>query len=302
MSKILDSNDRKKLITDRDGGLSPTELKKKYGFTDDRTLKKHIQLGELEQEARSIKNDILREALREHLNEIRDLIAQLQGTVTLPLIFEVSSVTTPRRDSFESGDLFAGVKEHLPNATFWRNYASWNAKLENFTTRYEQLKKDIEDEAANWGAQRVVTKTFALPVLKRLHGKLSGETNFRHMFSKSQTRESAHQKVIREFEILSVDGYDVVEADNALAFRDRYQSLSDRIAGSEEAVELVNLFLNLKEAGQAIEEDIRLFLLRRDYILYNCRFCPGQHGLLLSKKTKLATAKKLSKIEKGKIK
>ena len=126
---------------------------------------------------------------------------------------------------------------------------------------------------------------------------LAGKKFRLHAFDQSLHRESVQNKVIREFEILSVDGYDVLEASDALACQSYYQDLSDRIAGSRNAAKLIKEYNALQEAGTVIDEDIRIILNRRDYIIYNCKLCPGQTGLL-SKHTKLATPKKLSKITK----
>jgi len=85
---------------------------------------------------------------------------------------------------------------------------------------------------------------------------------------------------------LSIDGYDVLQADDALAYRDQYRELSDRTISNTEAGKLVNQYKYLQEAGAFIDEYMRIMLLRRDYIIYNCKLCPGQTGLLLSKTAK----------------
>ena len=300
MAKKIQYSDRKKLIEARNFGSTDAELKQLLKIRDNRTLTRHLKLGELEEEARSVKVAIIKDALTGHFNEIRELIEQLQKTVRLPLIYEVSAITVSQRDDFEHNDLFKAIKKHIPSATLWRKYATWNDKLREFVHGYEQLVKEMEIEGSKWGKIRIVTKTFSTPILKRLHDKLIGRDDQKHMFDKSTDRESKQKIIVRQFEVLSVDGFDVLQADDTLAYRDRYQELSDRTIASTEAGKLVNQYKDLQEAGVIIDEYIRIILLRRDYIMYNCKLCPGQTGLRLSKNMNLATRKKLSKTAKEK--
>jgi hypothetical protein len=280
MAKRLQYSDRKKLIEARNQGLSDAEIKRRFGFTDDRTLKRHLRLGEQEEEARSVKIEILKDALTSHLAEIRRLMEQWRSTVVVPLIYEVPLETVSQTLFFESDALFGSLKEHVPSPTLWRNHADWHNKLQEFVNGYEQLKKDMEEEAGKWGILRLVAKSFPTPILKRLHEKIMGQERKAHGFEKSVERIYLERKRVREFEILFVDGLKTVEANDALAYRDQYQALSDRIVGSTTAAHLINQYNDLKATGTKIDEYLRQILLRRDYIMYTCKLCPGQTRLL----------------------
>lgn len=278
MSKIMDYYARKKLIADRDGGLTHSALKDKYGITDDRTLKKHLMLAEQEEEARAVKFSILKDALTGHLNEIRALIEQLQSTVKVPLIYEIFANTVAKRDSLESNELFSAIKAHIPAPALWRNYATWNDQLQEFVTEYEQLKIAIQKEAADWLVRRVVTETFSIPVERRLHDKLMGQKITIHQFNTGYNRETMQRKPGKEYEILAVDGFAIVEADDVSSYRDQYQSLSDHFIDSAEADKLVSQYKALNDEGNKIDKSIRMILRRRDYIIYQCKWCPAQIG------------------------
>lgn len=280
MAKRLQYSDRKKLIEARNEGLPDAEIKRRFGFTDDRTLKRHLRLGEQEEEARSVKIEILKDALTSHLAEIRRLMEQWRSTVVVPLIYEVPLETVSQTRLFESDALFGSLKEHVPSPTLWRNHAIWHNKLQEFVNGCEQLRKDMEEEAGKWGILRLVTKSFSTPILKRLHEKIMGQEPKAHGFEKSVEHIYLERKRVREFEILFVDGLKTVEANDALAYRDQYQALSDRIAGSTTAADLINQYNDLKSAGTKIDEYLRQILIRHDYIMYTCKLCPGQTRLL----------------------
>lgn len=76
-----------------------------------------------------------------------------------------------------------------------------------------------------------------------------------------------------------VDGHEVLEATEGLAYTEQYKALSDRILKSELANNLVVMFSELKALEPKIRDSLREALLKRDYIMYTCRFCPGQPRL-----------------------
>ncbi|MCJ7744623.1 MAG: hypothetical protein MUO99_08745 [Dehalococcoidales bacterium] len=280
MAKRLQYSGRKEMIKDRNRGLTDTEIKSKFGITDDRTLKRHLRLGEQEEEARSVKIEILKDALTSHLAEICRLMEQWRRAVMVPLIYEISNETVSQTHRFESDALFGSLKEHVPSPTLWRRYGIWRNQLQTFVTEYEQLKQAVEEEAGKWGISRLFKESPSAPILKRLNEKVKGREPKAHGFEKSVEHEYVHGKAVREFEILLVDGLTTVEANDALPYQAKYQELSDRIAGSTTAADLINQYNDLKSAGTKIDEYLWQILVRHDYIMYTCKLCPGQTRLL----------------------
>jgi len=280
MAKRLNYSDRKKLIEARDKGLTDAEIKAQFGFIDDRTLKRHLRLAEHEQEARSVKIEILKDALASHLAEVRSLIEQWQSIITVPLMYEVFPETASRARPLESNPLFKSLKEHVPSPTLWRNYAIWINKLKEYINGCEKLKQDRVGEAGKWGELRPVAKSFFKPILKRLHENVVGEKPKAHGFEKRVEYIDIEGRPVPEYEILVVDGLKTIEANDVLAYKNQYQAFSDQVMGSEIGSNLINQYNDIKVLGQKIAEFLREVLLRRDFIMYSCKLCPGQTKLL----------------------
>lgn len=282
MSKRLTYSDRKKMLEARDKGLTTTQIKAQFGFTDDRTLKRHLRLAEQEQEARLVKVEILKDALASHLAEIRGLIEQWQSIVTVPAIHKVSPDIIPRTRHTESNPLFNSLKEHVPSPTLWRNYAIWDNKLKEYINGCEKLMRDIEEEAGKWGKIRRLTESFSEPILKRLHEKAVKEEPkaHTHRFEKRIEYIDVEGSPVPEYEMLVVDGSKTIEANDALAYEGQYQALSDQVMGSEVGASLIGRFNDLKALEQKMYVSLQEILLRSDYIMYTCKLCPGQAKLL----------------------
>jgi len=281
MPKRLNYSDRKKMLEARDKGLTTTQIKAQFGFTDDRTLKRHLRLAEQEQEARLVKVEILKDALASHLAGIRSLIEQWQSVLTVPPIQEVSPEIITRMRHIESNPLFNSLKEHLPSPTLWRNYAIWDNKLKEYINGCEKLMRDIEEEAGKWEKVRRVNGSFSEPILKRLHENAVGkEPKAQHRFEKRVEYRDKQGRPVPEFETLVVDGTKTIEANDALAYGGQYEVLSDQVLGSEVGASLIGRFNDLKALEQKMYVSLQEILLRSDYIMYTCKLCPGQAKLL----------------------
>ena len=135
-------------------------------------------------------------------------------------------------------------------------------------------------EAGKWGKLRPVAKSFSEPILKRLHEKVVGEKPKAHGFEKRAEYINVEGKPIPEYEILVVDECKTLEATDALAYKSQYEALSDQTVGSEIGANLINRYNELEALGQKITKFLREISLRRDYIMYTCKLCPGQTTLL----------------------
>jgi hypothetical protein len=280
MAKRLVYSDRKKLIEAREKGVTDAGIKAQFGFTDDRTLKRHLRLAEQEQEARSVKIEILKDALASHLAEIRGLIEKWQNIIAVPLIYRVAQETSSREHPIESNPLFSSLKEHIPSPTLWRNYAIWADKRKEYLSACEKLRHEMIAEAEKWGTLRLVTPSFSEPIFKRLQEKVEGQKSKVHVFEKRIEYINVQGKPIPEYEILVVDGLKTLEAIDALAYETQYKTLSDQIVGSEVAANLIVGYNELEALGGKITKFLLEISLRRDYIMYSCKLCPGQTRLL----------------------
>jgi len=61
----------------------------------------------------------------------------------------------------------------------------------------------------------------------------------------------------------------------------QYQDYSEILLAGETGTNLVALFIELKnDLEPKIKDSLQEILLRRDYIMYTCKLCPGQPRLL----------------------
>ncbi len=119
------------------------------------------------------------------------------------------------------------------------------------------------------------------PILKRLTDEAQGKQPKPHSYNKEvyYYREE-HGEKTPEKETLLVDGIETLEATDALACERLYRTLSDNTLNSETAIKMINCFNQLEALMPKVHESLQEILLRRDYIMYTCRMCPGQPRLL----------------------
>lgn len=277
MPRKLTYSDRKRMIEARDKGSTAAQIKGQFGFKDDRTLSRHMKLAEHEQEARSVRVEILKDALANHLGKIGLLIEGWMDTIKTPLVYQASLATTLPVDAIESDDLFHSLRAHLPSPTLWRNYAVWKGHLERYVCDCKSLTHDMEEEVAKWVRMRRLTEHFSEPILRRLHEiQVEGMKEATHSFSKMVESVNRQGRPVKEFEILLVDGIKVVEGDDVMAYEERYNVLSDKVLAGEAARAAVAEYRDLKAGEPKIRGALRDILIRRDYIMYTCKLCPGQ--------------------------
>lgn len=280
MAKRLVYSDRKKLIEAREKGVTDAEIKAQFNFKDDRTLKHHLRLAEQEQDARSVKIEIIKDALASHLAQIGTLIEEWKRSIEAPPIHRACLNTTLPADRIESDDLFRSLRAHLPSPTLWRNYSVWKSNLEKYIGSCKRLRHDMEQEAGSWAQVRRLTDNFSDPILRRLgetYGKNLEETL--HTFSRMVESVNRQGRPVPEFEILLVDGIKVMEAEDALGYSERYTALSDNVLTRGESGAIITQYRELKTLEPKIHGVLRDILIRRDYIMYPCKLCPGQAKL-----------------------
>jgi len=295
MAKKLNSNDRKKLLEARGRGLSNSETKRQLGITDDRTLWRHLKLAEQEQEARAVKTEILKEALRDHLAELRQLIENWEAGIRIQPVTVLPSVVADSIESFHSNRLFDCLKGHLPFPTLWRDYSQWEAKYNSYIVNCEQLRREIEKEA---------TEKIGLPFA-------DDTSNFSHLLSGlmdwilSQVEYKLEKKGEKRFEIrwkyhkVEIDkqptevrqmvvyprGKTLLEIFNQPEVKNEFyekecRELLDLALKGETVASLSTLLDDLHNLEARIHNSLEEILLRRDYILYTCNLCPGKPRLL----------------------
>jgi len=294
MAKKLNSNDRRKLLEARGRGLSNSEIKGQFGITDDRTLRRHLKLAEQEQEARAVKTEILKEALRDHLAEIRQAIEgwkagiRIQPVDVHPNAMAGSLIT-------QSSRLFGSLKSHLPFPPLWRDYNQWETKYKSYVTSCQELREEIQKQATTYMKLDFASDTsnfshftsglrdwiIAL-VRDKLEGKDMKEVEFRWKDLKISVKRGVlggkrlfgYPKGEELLEII-----DQPDIDTGF-YEKQCKALLDFCLTSGTVTNLSTLLDDLHNLESKIDNYLEEILLRRDYILYTCDLCPGKPRLL----------------------
>jgi hypothetical protein len=184
MRKRLNYQERKKLFEAQLSGLSSLELKDKFNINDNRTLQRHLKLAEQEAQTNRVKLEILKNALSDHLEEIRKIIDNWKTSISTPSIVSIKLDTSPiPTQDAEANPLFNSLKGHLPFPTLWKNYALWKNKVTIYITSCQRVMKKIREEESHisteslkyWGTE-VITKAERLsPELSNMLQKYKNE-------------------------------------------------------------------------------------------------------------------------------
>ena len=293
MAKKLNPYDRRKLLEARDNGLSNSEMKRRFGITDDRTLRRHLELAEKEQEPRVARTEILKEAIREHLAELRQLIENWKAGLRIPPVTDPLSTMTSSMEFPHSNRLFACLKDHLPFPTLWRDYNQWETKYKSYVASCQELQKEIQKRATTQMKLDFAPDTsnfshftsglrdwiFAL-VQDKLEGKDVKEVEFYWRDLKISVKGSVlegKQMFVERRELLEIMNQSEI---NTELYEKECQALLDSCLSSETVANLSILLDDLHNLEPKIYNDLEEILLRRDYILYTCELCPGKPRLL----------------------
>lgn len=294
MARKITPYNRKKLFEARERGLSDSELKRQFGITDDRTLKRHLKLAEQEQEASIVKTDILKEALRDHLAEIRQLIESWVTRIRIQPVTDHPSGMADSMESLHANRLFDCLKGHLPFPIFWRDYNQWEAKYRSYTDNCKKLREEIQREATKRMSLDFMddntTVSHLSPrlidwILRQVEFKLTkvsergfefGWKDFKVEIDK-QTVEVKRMRVSPGWEFLEIVNQPEV---NTEFYEKECRELLDLVLKGETVTNLLTLFDDLSHLGTKIHDYFEEIKLRRDYILYTCNLCPGKPRLL----------------------
>ncbi len=296
MAKKLNPYNRRKLLEARERGLSDSEMKRQFGITDDRTLRRHLKLAEQEQAGRVVKTEILREALRDHLAEIRQLIENWNAGIRIQPVTVLSSVMANCMESPHSNRLFDCLKDHLPFPILWRDYNQWEAKYRSYIDNCEKLREEIRSEATTQMKLDFAPDTSDFSshftsglwdwILDLVLDKLEGKDMKEAEFSWKDLRISVKGGVFegkqmfnysRQRELLEIFNQPEINTD---LYEKGCQALLDFCLRSGTVANLSTLLDDLHNLEAKIHNFLEEILIRRDYILYTCNLCPGEPRLL----------------------
>ena len=278
MAKKFNYYDRKKLFEAQLGGDSNSDIKRKFGIKDDRTLFRHLKLAEQEEQARLVKVEIIKDALLDHYAEIRVLIEQWENTSRIPRPDEVYPGTSSPMDAIEANPIFIPLRDHLPFPTLWHNYFVYMKKLDDYIAGCNKLREEVAKTVNNWNEVKDVLENVAQPMLRKIAEGESDSKIKPYKFIASEHSNYPDQTMINAE---GIPIFTVSKEIDSAYIEKQYQDYSDALLAGETGTNLVALSGELKnDLEPKIKDSLQEILLRRDYIMYTCRLCPGQPRLL----------------------
>lgn len=265
-----------------------------YDINDGRTVARHIALAEQEERA---KRGEFNGPQASHLAEIEELIKRWKDSIKVDP-FAIGKDTMASCRNIEEIRLFEGLKiekgkskghqGHLPCRTLWRDYEEWKSKHKGYIGQGKELRKEIREKGEEIMRLKVedyfyhgprLTPKFEKPMIKALSPLLLGgkPEPFSFEWQVTATRRGG----ARELKVLIVNGENVLETTtdaNEKEYEDNYQKVFQAV--ESKATMLRGLFGDLGSLQAKIHRSLDEVLLRRDYILYRCKLCPGQARLV----------------------
>jgi len=274
---------RKKMLEHLESGATAADLKREFSIKDPRTLQRQLRQAREEQTLQVVRTDIIKQSLRDHLAEVRSLIENWSAGIRAPSPPSCDRYPLSAAEGAEQVRLFEGIREHLPFPELWRSYQALKLKSNEYMTICEDLHRQVVEKAKEkWGLtllekneQRLgLTPYFSWETLDRAIKVAMGD---RRPGMPRYDAAPLHPQA-PELEYLTCDDRVILYSNEALRYTEDHRSMIAEWARSEMIVGLVKLLSELRALERRIQDVLEETLLRRDYILYGCRFCPGGAG------------------------
>jgi hypothetical protein len=271
---------RKRMVDRLESGASHADLKREFGIRDSRTVERQLRQAREEQALNMARADIVKESLRDHLNEVKSLIETWSLGLKAPSPPSLGRYPLSSSEEAEHTRLFQGIRQHLPFAELWKSYETFKTRWDNYLGMCEALHHEVVREAVEkWGLTLIekderragLTTFFSWETLDRSIKVAAGDNR------PGMPRYDAAplQPDAPELEYLQCDNRVILYSKQAMRYADDHRSMIMEWARSDMVLDLVNTLGELRELEGRMHDIIEEALLRRDHILYHCRLCPG---------------------------
>lgn len=290
MPKKITKQIRRKLLAKHEEGSTFPELKREFSITDTRTLMRNLQVAEREREEREVRIRICTDSQQLHLDEIGKLAERCKES------FKINFPSGDFDLSVEDDDLFESLKEHFPDATLWRNYEIWKELASKYKELWHKLASDGNRKAEqDTGLRGPVSFCEGLGD-SFLPSALWYAMDLREKWTAATQRREPTPEEEEKFLPLSKELYDERKIQASCPFALEFvperkdiawgtaKSVSKCIVahykmikafwGDARITELADLRKRLRDLESQINRELRLSLLKRNYISHICDFCP----------------------------
>ena len=280
MPRKFSVEQRKRMLERLGYGATHTDLKSEFKIKDSRTLEKQLKRAREEQELQTAKTELIKESLRNHLAEMRSLLEIWIASVKAPSPPSFDRYPLSAAEQAEQNRLFEAIRGHLPFPELWRNYQALKLKWDEYIPTCEELHRQVVENAKEkWGLNLLekneqrpgVTSSFSWETLDRVIKVAKGDSQA----GTPHYTAAALNPQDPELEYLMCDNRVILYSKQALRYAEDHRLVIGRLAGSERIADLVKLLAELRNLEKRIHDIVEETLLRRDYILYSCRLCPG---------------------------
>ena len=233
---------------------------------------------------------VLVRAKQEHMDNIRGLIEEWRDAVETPKIDKMSLtgegyLRLPfSKLEYQFNPLFNCLREHLAFPTLWQNHSLWIRKIPSYFDSCKNLIKEIteDDRVAKWLVEHPKWEEGVVvePVLKCISDRALGkepellnepdpETGELEPYMLIKEKPGTHKFVERKSRTqktieITIEHINLVDPEICTYY-----------LNSQEAAHVVDLFIELRDLELKIRKSLNEILIRRDYVMYTCRLCPG---------------------------
>ncbi len=247
-------------------GETPPQIAQTDDF-DVRTVRKHVELAQLDRDVRQARSEVLRHALEEHYRDLLDTVRDIEKQVSS------ESPVSLEKDI----PLMSGLHQHMPRSPLWENLRKWNRTLQELAELERTLRQKVQEEIevdgrlkgiVSQGSSGVIPATvdvFVHQVKQWVRGSegLTLDRNFR--FEKASEG--------RVGVIYGFSHFGEIEESQVGAIKNIISDFELKMKQWTEYLEMEKLTSRLSRIGKAIREMLTVILLRR-IVQGKCKFCP----------------------------
>lgn len=283
MPRKFSYEERKRMLENLENGSTPNDLKSVFKIKDSRTLEKQLVQAREELQLRAARTEIITENLRIHLSEIRSLIELWAKSIETHIPPSSGRHQLNMIKQTEQTRLFEGLRAHLPFPDLWRSYETFKTKSEEYITRCQELHLYIVDYAKKkWDLDlletpqkpqtRGLTEAFPADIFERAIKVATGNLQAGRPEYKVTP---IPQPDYPDLEYASSGAQLIFFSEKANDINNEISLMITELAKFSGVEYLVKLLSELGILETRIHNMTEETLLRRDYILYTCRLCPG---------------------------
>ncbi len=217
--------------------------------------------------------EIKKEYLKEHLNEVKNLVANWMGELTTPSLnvrergqLSWGWLTIYRPSSEQNPDSNHIIRHHLRSRRLWSHHADWERKLENIWQLTSQIRDDIKKKHIQQSSSKQwhYTEDYVNIALCQGFEVACGRTlslDYKVPDSKIGLSFGAY---LIEASATSTKSRNLLEKE--------HREFIHGIAATEKMKDLVSLYSEVVKTQEAMRAIVAKSIRSND-ILYACRFC-----------------------------